>query len=542
MNAHANDGRFMARFKADEREAARRDEEAAAAAAAAAAVPAQPLPPPPPRPPSPSLPPPVAAAAPAAPPPPPPAAAPKAKPNAAAAAALRARLTGRPVPTAAAAAPLAVPAAPAAPPATTAIHLPLVDAAGRATAGAFGRAAAAPAGAAAAAGAPLPISRRVTQRVGPDGQRARHFADDDTAGDVTALARAAAHGDDGASGAAIDAALLKAASRSRTAVFGDADAEYEEDAGLAALDPAATAARRDARARRKTVGKLPSTAADRERAAAVAAHHAERAAAGACHRCLPQAGRSPLIAALSPRAYLAVPAAGRLVPGHCVIVPVDHAPSERAVDEATVTEMRNFKKCVLGMHAAGGAGGTVFVETALDLGPGTSATASARAHTAVHAVPLPRGAFTRAPSVFRAAIDEAGDEWAVHRAKRWIPTGRGGASLRGGAIPPGFPYLAVDFGLAAGFVHPVDDVAAFRREELGRAVLVGLLGLPPGESMETLLHGEGWRDVGDERVNAVCVRVVVVVGGLLRVRSAGVVGGFSWCCRGDGPGGPAGRA
>ena len=27
--------------------------------------------------------------------------------------------------------------------------------------------------------------------------------------------------------------------------------------------------------------------------------------------------------------------------------------------------------------------------------------------------------------------------------------------------------------------------------------------------METLLHGEGWRDVGDERVNAVCVRVVM---------------------------------
>ena len=121
------------------------------------------------------------------------------------------------------------------------------------------------------------------------------------------------------------------------------------------------------------------------------------------------------------------------------------------------------------------------METALDLGPGTPAAAASRAHTAVHAVPVSRSAFARAPGVFKAAIDEAGSEWDTHRAKRWIPTGRaaGGVSLRGGAIPPGFPYLAVEFGLTSGFVHPVDDVAGFRRAALGRGVLVGLLGLPP---------------------------------------------------------------
>ena len=388
---------------------------------------------------------------------------------------------------------MAAPAAPAPAPAPTAaaaepatVHLPLVDAAGRATAGAFGRAVAGGGGGGGgtAPAAPLPITRRVTQRVGPDGARARHFADDDAAssGGVASMARAAAHGDDGAGGASIEAALLRAAGRSRAGAFGDADAEYDDDAGLAALDPAAAAARRDARLKRKTVGRLPATAADRQRAAAVAAHVADGRALAACARCcLAQAvaAPSPLVAAASPRAYLAVPSSGRLVPGHCLIIPTDHAPSERVVDEATATEMRNFKKCVLAMHAAAGAGGTVFLEEALDLGPGTPAAAASRAHAAVHAVPLPRGAYARAPAVFRAAIDEAGSEWDTHRAKRWIPTGRGGASLRGGAIPPGFPYLAVDFGLASGFVHPVDDAPAFRSAALGRGVLVGLLGLPP---------------------------------------------------------------
>ena len=43
---------------------------------------------------------------------------------------------------------------------------------------------------------------------------------------------------------------------------------------------------------------------------------------------------------------------GRLVPGHCLIVPSEHVASARQVDEHVWMEMRNFKKCLLQMFAA----------------------------------------------------------------------------------------------------------------------------------------------------------------------------------------------
>ena len=43
---------------------------------------------------------------------------------------------------------------------------------------------------------------------------------------------------------------------------------------------------------------------------------------------------------------------GRLVPGHCLIVPAEHVASTRQVDEHIWTEIRNFKKCLLQMFMA----------------------------------------------------------------------------------------------------------------------------------------------------------------------------------------------
>ena len=43
-----------------------------------------------------------------------------------------------------------------------------------------------------------------------------------------------------------------------------------------------------------------------------------------------------------------------------------------------------------------------------------------------------------------------------------------------GSIPPNFPYLHVEFGLTAGFVHIIDDEAAFE-PAFARNVLAGLL-------------------------------------------------------------------
>lgn len=54
-----------------------------------------------------------------------------------------------------------------------------------------------------------------------------------------------------------------------------------------------------------------------------------------------------LTIAIAQTAYLMLPASGRLVPGHCQIAAIEHAPSSRAVDDHVWTEMRNFKKCLL---------------------------------------------------------------------------------------------------------------------------------------------------------------------------------------------------
>ena len=43
---------------------------------------------------------------------------------------------------------------------------------------------------------------------------------------------------------------------------------------------------------------------------------------------------------------------GRLVEGHCIIVPSEHVASSRQVDDHIWTELRNFKKCLLQMHMA----------------------------------------------------------------------------------------------------------------------------------------------------------------------------------------------
>ena len=39
------------------------------------------------------------------------------------------------------------------------------------------------------------------------------------------------------------------------------------------------------------------------------------------------------------------------MPGHCLIVPMEHVASCRMADEAVWTEMRNFKKCLVQMYA-----------------------------------------------------------------------------------------------------------------------------------------------------------------------------------------------
>jgi hypothetical protein len=169
------------------------------------------------------------------------------------------------------------------------------------------------------------------------------------------------------------------------------------------------------------------------------------------------------------KSYLMVPEVGRLVPFHALLVPMAHGGSARSVDEDVGDEMRNFKKCLLKMHAAAGRS-VVFMETHMGGGLGTAK------HCVIEAVPLSASAAASAPMYFRKAIDEAESEWATHAAKRCIPTGGTAAGLRA-AIPANFPYFHVEFGLRDGFVHVIDEPHKWN-PNFGRDVLIGLLDLP----------------------------------------------------------------
>lgn len=374
--------------------------------------------------------------------------------NASAAAALRARLAGgaRPPPAA------AVAAAP--PPAAPPTHggraveaLPLVTADGRGAPGAFGHTPRAPA------------AHRPTPSAPPGGQ----------SDSIAAMAAAERHGPRGGEAASAFArGVAKAgASFGRSGEL-DVEVEYEDGGGVGGGGVAAgggLAPRRKARG--GTAGAAARDAADAAKAKAGAVRDWQRgvAAAAACPLCVEGGkGDKALRISLGNSSYLALPSSGRLVPGHALIVPMQHGVSGRSCDEDVADEMRNFKKCLLKMHGAAGHS-VVFIETHL----GGGGAGSIGAHGYIEAVPVPPEAAATAPMFFRKAIDEAESEWSTHAAKKCIPTS--GASGLRTAIPPNFPYFHVEFGLREGFVHVIDDVAKWNKH-FGRDVLIGLLDLP----------------------------------------------------------------
>ena len=56
-----------------------------------------------------------------------------------------------------------------------------------------------------------------------------------------------------------------------------------------------------------------------------------------------------LVVSIATTAYLRLPQEGALDPLHCCIVPLEHIPSTREVDDDVWTEIRNFKKSLIQM-------------------------------------------------------------------------------------------------------------------------------------------------------------------------------------------------
>uniref|UniRef100_A0ACD6A902 Uncharacterized protein n=1 Tax=Avena sativa TaxID=4498 RepID=A0ACD6A902_AVESA len=176
-----------------------------------------------------------------------------------------------------------------------------------------------------------------------------------------------------------------------------------------------------------------------------------------------------LVVAIGNFTYLMLPQFEPLVPGHCVILPLQHESAVRTVDKNVWEEMRNFKKCLLKMFAQQDKD-VVFMETVISL-------ANQRRHCMIECIPVPFEVSNKAPMYFKKAIDEAEEEWSQHEMKKLIPTS---GNLRQ-VIPENFAYFHVEFGLDRGFVHVIDDESNFSAG-FGLNVMRGVLRLP-GEDM-----------------------------------------------------------
>ena len=344
-------------------------------------------------------------------------------------------------------------------------QLPLVTADGRAAPGAFGRATTVRGGVNAAEGA-VRRAPKTTQRF-EDGEKNRYYRDDDG---VTLADLVAEHkhggGDDYDANLADNIARSKRFKGAGTEKARDmqVDDEYDNDAGLEMYER---------REKKMTLAKQQ----DRAKQRAVADYRRAQAAQKKCHFCLDSPNKPRhLHVSYGNLAYLMLPEAGRLVPGHCIIAPVNHCASSRAADEDVWDEMRNFKKCLVKMFASKNQE-CCFIETVVKLGGGGlgAVGAALSKHTVVECIPLPYDVAERAPMYFKKAIDEAESEWSTHDSKKCIST----APPKGlrGSVPPNFPYFHVEFNMTGGFVHVIDDDDKWR-VDFGRDVLIGLLDLP----------------------------------------------------------------
>ncbi|KAF0915306.1 hypothetical protein E2562_035338 [Oryza meyeriana var. granulata] len=171
-----------------------------------------------------------------------------------------------------------------------------------------------------------------------------------------------------------------------------------------------------------------------------------------------------LVVAIGNFTYLMLPQFEPVVPGHCIILPLQHESATRTVDRNVWEEIRNFKKCLLKMFLLQDKD-MVFMETVISL-------AKQRRHCMIECIPVPSEVSNNAPMYFKKAIDEAEEEWTQHDMKKLIPT-KGNLHQ---VIPENFAYFHVEFGLDRGFVHVIDDESKFSAG-FGLNVIRGMLRL-----------------------------------------------------------------
>nr|XP_019048938.1 cell cycle control protein cwf19 [Kwoniella bestiolae CBS 10118]OCF27868.1 cell cycle control protein cwf19 [Kwoniella bestiolae CBS 10118] len=164
-----------------------------------------------------------------------------------------------------------------------------------------------------------------------------------------------------------------------------------------------------------------------------------------------QDDRNPLaaIVALGTRTYMCCTQFEELVPGHCLIVPIQHHLSMLEMDDDDWEEVRNFMKCLMRMHAQTNHG-VIFFETVLSF--------KYQKHTYIEAIPVPFETFQDLPAYFRESIMSSEGEWTQHKKIIDFSTRSGGFRRM---MVPNLPYFMCqwDYKGEKGYGHVIEGVS-----------------------------------------------------------------------------------
>ncbi|KAH8550809.1 CwfJ C-terminus 1-domain-containing protein-like protein [Umbelopsis sp. PMI_123] len=194
-------------------------------------------------------------------------------------------------------------------------------------------------------------------------------------------------------------------------------------------------------------------------------HKRSQQALDSCRWCY-QDGKPPQCAMISlgTKTYLALPNVTDLVPGHCFIVPLQHAISSLECDDDVWDEIRNFQKCLMRMFHEQGKG-VVFMELVKNL--------KYQRHTVIECIPVPYGTVEDAPMYFQEAIKNSEGEWSQH--KKLIDTSKRGFRR---SMVKNLPYFHVWFSPDQGYGHVIEEEKEFP-PWFGKEVVAGMMDLPP---------------------------------------------------------------
>lgn len=186
--------------------------------------------------------------------------------------------------------------------------------------------------------------------------------------------------------------------------------------------------------------------------------------AGRCSYCINnQEAHSDLhVIAFGTKVYLAVPRKAPVIPGYCIIVPMEHHLNCVECDDEEWTETRNFMKCLTkAFHEK--EKGVIFVETAMSYRKSF--------HSIIECFPLPWHNYDNAPAYFKNSILSAAEEWSQNR--KLISTAK---DFRN-ALVKNLPYFHVWTRIDEGYGHVIENESRFSRD-FGKEIIAGILELP----------------------------------------------------------------